>query len=101
MCGAPANSTDLFSKACGSARVARVRTASKNRIVLASAQVKYPFRVVSTDSTDIYRLSSRVEIPTVSPGRLSPSALCGADIRESVLSVLVSPVANAAGRRAP
>ncbi|ASR85983.1 hypothetical protein SEA_PEANAM_72 [Mycobacterium phage Peanam] len=88
---APANSTESVLKACCAAQIARVRTDRFNESVLTFPQVKAYKYVFSTDSTDIYGLTSRVEIRGVFPGRLSREAVCGTDMQKSVLSVLTPP----------
>ena len=94
MIGAPANSTHSVLNPCCSAQIAQIRTDRFDESVLTFPQLKEPFRCLSTDSTDFYGLTSRVEIRGVSPARHARNALCGADMQKSVLSVLTPCAAN-------
>ncbi|QNJ58321.1 hypothetical protein SEA_ELLIE_66 [Mycobacterium phage Ellie] len=95
-----ANSTDLCLKRADSAQIAQISTDTQSESVLTFPQVKAYKSAFSTDSTDFYGLTSRVEIGGVSPGRVSPDAVCRAHMQKSVLSVLTPPAANFAARPA-
>ncbi|AHB79605.1 hypothetical protein PBI_VALIDUS_75 [Mycobacterium phage Validus] len=89
-----ANSTHSVLDSCCAAQIAQIRTDRFDESVLTFSQVNTYKRVLSTDSTDFYGLTSRVEIWGVSAGRFPLGAVCGAHMQKSVLSVLTLPVAN-------
>ncbi|QGH80449.1 hypothetical protein SEA_BRYLER_74 [Mycobacterium phage Bryler] len=82
-----ANGTDPCPKACPRAQMAQIGTDRNVESVPAFSQVNTPKRGLGTDGTDIYRLTSRVEIQGVLPGRCQRIALCGAHMQKSVPSV--------------
>ncbi|ASR78030.1 hypothetical protein I5G95_gp33 [Mycobacterium phage Bella96] len=89
-----ANGTDLCPNLCRRAQMAQIGTDSKNELVPAFPQVNALKRVLGTDGTDIYGLTSRVEIRGVFPGRVSSSTWCEAHMRKSVPSVPDPCLAN-------
>ncbi|AID59171.1 hypothetical protein PBI_EMERSON_72 [Mycobacterium phage Emerson] len=95
-----ANGFKSVLKACCAAQIAQISTDRFFKSVLMFAQVKAVKYMFSTDSTDIYGLTSRVENRGVFPGRLSPGARCGPYMGKSVLSVLTLPAANSETRPA-
>ncbi|WNM67552.1 hypothetical protein SEA_SHADOW1_74 [Mycobacterium phage Shadow1] len=92
-----ANGADLFSKVFCAEQIEQIQHGFAAVSVLTFAQVKAYKDAFRTDRTDIYGLTSRVEIRGVLPGRVSLGAVCGADMQKSVLSVL--PPAAAKSRR--
>ncbi|WNO27582.1 hypothetical protein SEA_AGEOFDAPAGE_73 [Mycobacterium phage Ageofdapage] len=95
-----ANGSQSVLKACWSAQIAQISTDRFFKSVLMFAQVKAVKYVFSTDSTDFYGLTSRVEIRGVFPGRVSPGARCEPYMEKSVLSVLTLLAANSETRPA-
>ncbi|QTF82067.1 hypothetical protein SEA_FEFFERHEAD_68 [Mycobacterium phage Fefferhead] len=79
-----ANGTDLFSKVCRCLQIEQIGTDWGHVSVLAFAQVKDMFLTVVYGSTDVFRLTSRVEIRGVFPGGFPRRALCGAHMEKSV-----------------
>ncbi|QFG08488.1 hypothetical protein SEA_GUANICA15_74 [Mycobacterium phage Guanica15] len=97
---APANGMNLYSMRTAAVQVVQISTGRFNRSVLTLPQVKAYKKAFSTSSTDVFGLTSRVEIRGVSAGRLTPGAVCGAHMGKPVLLVLPPVAVNPSARRA-
>ncbi|AXC35815.1 hypothetical protein I5G94_gp033 [Mycobacterium phage Beezoo] len=79
-----ATGTDLFVNLFSRLQIEQIGTDSKHKSVLALPQVKDGVLSLVYRSTDSFRLTSRVEIPGVFPGRFPSGAWCGAHMEKSV-----------------
>ncbi|ASR85372.1 hypothetical protein SEA_PHRANK_74 [Mycobacterium phage Phrank] len=89
-----ANGANPYLKRTGAVRIVQISTDRRGQPVLAFSQFKAYRDALSTESTDVFRLVSRVDFRAVSAGRVSPNAWCDAHMGKPVLPVLPHPVAN-------